>query len=115
MGSATLTLAGVVTGLPQGQQTVNVQWVLPNAVGVWLYPVLAAGDNAIGVPTGASTMLIIPPDNNAVGFTVKDVPGDAGSYAHPQLPYFRTLAQTVTTVYISAMQTMNSPVSIAFW
>jgi|SRR5215471_2588629 len=115
MGSATLTLAGVVTGLPQGQQAVNVQWLLPNAVGVWLYPTLAAGDNAIPVPPGASTMLIIPPDNNAVGYTVKDAQSDAGNYAHPTLPYFRSLAQTVSTVYLSAMQTMASPVSIAFW
>jgi len=115
MGAGTLTLSGTIVGLAQGQQDVNVVWSLPNAEGTWLYPVLAAGETAFATPSGATTLLIIPPDDNVVPINLKMVSGETGLSLHPTLPTFISLSNTATSVILAAAAPLSGAVSLAFW
>jgi len=113
-GSTVLTLSGTVTGLPTGQQTVNVPWNLPNAVGQMEPVTLGVGDTHIVVPTGAATVLIVPPDNNAVVIRMKDIQADVGIQLHPGVPCFRSLA-AIASFWLTIASPLTGPCFIAFW
>ena len=115
MGAAVLTLTGTVTGIPAGEQILDVIWNLPAAVGQVTPVTLFVGDNPIAIPATARAVLISPPSNNLVTITMKRDPRDIGMDLDLTLPSFPSLGQSMTTFYLTVTALLTGPVSIAFW
>lgn len=114
-GSAILTLSGTVTGIPSGQQVVNVVWTIPAAIGEVIPTSLAIGNNVINVPSGARTVMIQPPDGNTVQMTFKGIAGDTGILMDLTLPSFPSLGSAQASFVLSIPSLLSGPVQIAFY
>ena len=114
--SGTLVLSGTISGVPSGQQVVDVPWVLPNAIGQTGSITLAIGDNLINIPAGnPATVLIQPPNANTIPITMKRVPGDTGWDLHPAVPAYPSLNTTMASFYLTVTALLPGPVQITFW
>lgn len=80
-----ITVSGSVTGGPGGPKTIGPASInSAAAVEDRLSKLLQAGDNSIPVPSGATVVMIIPPDDNTTPLAL----GAAGAEPiHPSLPY----------------------------
>lgn len=100
-GSGVLTLSGTIVGLPTGQATINIQYVLPAAIEAAYEIQLAMGDNVFTIPSGATVAIIQPPPGNVIAITIKSAGDPTGLALHPLLPLIYPLgaqaAFTLTT------------------
>lgn len=66
---------------------------------------LAAGNNTIPIPTGATCLTIVKPSDNTVGISLKGLSGDTigtGSFAlHPTDPDSISLSPDVSSIVIA--------------
>lgn len=66
------------------------------------YTNLSSGNNSVTVPTGATSVTIVPPAGNTTSITLKGVNGDTGFRIHNTDPTSLALHSTTTTFVISA-------------
>ncbi len=74
---------------------------------------LAAGDNTIAVPSGAATMLLIPPSASVLTKKLKGVGGDTGFTLSPSAPSMVSLPPGATTMLLNCL-TPGESVTIAW-
>jgi hypothetical protein len=112
--SASLAVAGTITGLPSGTATIALTLANATASGQELFTTLASGANSITVPSGTKWVIIVPPAGNSTTLTFKGVTGDTGVVLHPTEPAIISLASSVSTFCLTASALMTSPTLFQF-
>lgn len=101
--NATITITGQINNLPSGSKTIGpLNIVSAAAIGVVQDLVLAVGANTITVPTGATGVIIVPPNPNANTLILKGVAGDTGTTLASTLPTLLCIATGVASFVLQA-------------
>jgi len=113
MASGKIILRGSVTGLPAGPGGMYPPAVLlTNPVLQIKEVVLAAGDNVITIPVGATVCCITPPPDNTIALAL----GVGGTeHIAPNIFLLRTFpASTPASMIINAASLFTNPVEFRF-
>ena len=108
MASGTVTLRGVVSGLPVGSISLAPPDIMAAApIGTRTIVNLASGNNTITLPTGYTSVVIQPPSGNATAILLKGVAGDTGSRLHNTRWQVLHFDSSVTTFVLNAAAIIN--------
>ena len=115
-----LTVAGVLTGTPEGTVYIGPVTITPNALNKYAATSLepASGSNTVAVPAWAVGCRIIPDPTNAVAFKVKTVGGDTGTNLNQTTPSGPILFDAVNmpaNLYIVAASNFTTYLTVEFF
>jgi hypothetical protein len=114
MASGSLSISGVIQGLPSGTKTFAASIAAPAAVGVTLDLTLSAGDNTVAIPTGATAVLIVPGACATVPLVLKGASGDTGVALNRGKPTLLALDPTATSFIINVASSVSCVTELAF-
>lgn len=112
--TGSITVGGLISGLPTGTKTFSATISSTNAVGVIQDVILQSGDNTISVPTNTTAVLIAPPATNTVALKVKGDAGDTGVLIHKTNPTLLALDPTQTTFIVNAASLTATATEFSF-
>lgn len=114
-GSGILTLSGTIVGLPTGQATINIQYVLPAAIESAYEITLGAGDNTFIIPQGTTLVIVQPPPGNTVAVSIKGLGDPLGLALHPLMPLIYPIGAGQATITLTAVSVPPGPHQITFF
>ena len=115
MANGSFTITGLSATEPAGERKFGPISIMGGAViGETLETVLASGENTVTVPTGATAVLIVPPESGSAELKLKSKSSDTGIVISESNPTLWSFKLGITSFIVVSGSAGSKPATFAF-